>query len=204
MGWLIALGVIVILAVLPLGVWVKYDSDGPEARLIAGPVRILLYPRPKKQEKKKDKPQEAPKKTAKKSEKAEKPPKEKGGKLTDFLPLVKVGLDLLGDFRRKLRVKRLKLHLMMAGDDPCDLAVNYGRANASMAALLAQLDRLFVIKKQDVQIQCDFASEETTIVAGLELTVTVGRLLALAAVYGFRALTTYQNIKKQQEGGADL
>ena len=49
MGWFIALGILVILAILPLGVSAIYEAGGPLVRLIAGPVRIQLYPGKKKE-----------------------------------------------------------------------------------------------------------------------------------------------------------
>ena len=205
MGWIIALLILFLLTILPLGASVLYDEDGPRVRILAGPVKIQVFPMKKKA--KKDKPKkEAKKKPAKAEKPAKKPaPKPKsGGSWTDFLPLVRVALDLLNDLRRKLRVNELKLHLTMAGDDPCDLAVNYGRMNASLAALLTQLERFLVIKKRDVHIDCDFAASETVILARLDLTITLGRILSIAVVYGIRALTTFLNIKKQREGGADL
>ena len=205
MGWLIALLILFLLAILPLGASVLYDEDGPRVRIVAGPVKIQVFPMKKKA--KKDKPKkEAKKKPAKAEKPAKKPaPKpESGGSWTDFLPLVRIALDLLNDLRRKLRVNELKLHLTMAGDDPCDLAVNYGRMNASLAALIAQLERFLVIKKRDVHINCDFAASETVILARLDLTITLGRILSIAAVYGVRGLKTFLNIKKQREGGADL
>lgn len=210
MGWLIALAVLVLLAILPLGASVLYDEDGPRVRIVAGPLKIQVFPlkkKPKKNKPKVEKPKKdkKPKKAAPEGEKPEPFPKPKtGGSWTDFLPLVRVALDLLNDLRRKLRVDHLKLHLTMAGDDPCDLAVNYGRMNASLAALIAQLERFLVIKKRDVHIDCDFAASETVILARLDLTITLGRLLSIAAVYGVRALTTFLKIKKQREGGADL
>ena len=210
MGWLIALAVLVLLAILPLGASVLYDEDGPRVRVVAGPLKIQVFPlkkKPKKNKPKAEKPKKdkKPKKAAPEGEKPEPFPKPKtGGSWTDFLPLVRVALDLLNDLRRKLRVDHLKLHLTMAGDDPCDLAVNYGRMNASLAALIAQLERFLVIKKRDVHIDCDFAASETVILARLDLTITLGRLLSIAAVYGVRALTTFLKIKKQREGGADL
>ena len=213
MGWLIALAVIVLLAILPLGASVLYDEDGPRVRILAGPLKIQVFPLKKK--KKQDKPRKAksqkqkkPKKAGAETAPAEKPnpaPKPKsGGSWTDFLPLVRIALDLLNDLRRKLRVDHLKLHLTMAADDPCDLAVNYGRMNASLAGLIAQLERFLVIKKRDVHVDCDFAASETVIVARLDLTITLGRILSIAVRYGVRALTTFLKIKKQQEGGADL
>ena len=92
----------------------------------------------------------------------------------------------------------------MAADDPCDLAIQYGRMNASVAGLLAQLERFLVIKKRDVHIDCDFAASQTVILARLDLTITLGRILSLAVRYGIRSLKTYLKIKKQREGGADL
>lgn len=201
MGWLIALAVIVLLAVLPLGASVKYDSGGLLVRLIAGPARITLFPR-----KKKDKEEKKPKKETKKEElapKTEAAPKEKtGGKLTDFLPLVQVALDFLGEFRRKLRVNRLEMKIIMAGGDPCDLAVNYGRAWAALGNLVPLLERCFVIKKRDLEVECDFVAEETLIYARLDLTITLGRILSLAVRYGIRALREFLKIMKLRKGGA--
>lgn len=208
MGWLIFLAVLALLAILPLGASVLYDADGPRVRIVAGPVKIQVFPmkkKPKKDKTKKEKPQKEPKKPAQAGE-AQKPfPKPKtGGSWTDFLPLVQVVLDLINDLRRKLRVNHLLLHLTLAGDDPCDLAVNYGRMNASLAALIAQLERVLVIQKRDVHVDCDFTANETVILARLDLTITLGRILSIAVRHGVRGLMTFLKIKKQREGGADL
>ena len=218
MGWLITLGIVVLLAILPLGASVKYDADGPLVKLIAGPVKITLFPRPKKPKKEK-KPKE-PKKTPEKKEKPapvapkepakeqpaatpEKPEKKKsGGPVTDFLPLLKVALDLLNDFRRKLRVNRLEVKLVMAGGDPCDLAMNYGKAWAAIGNLMPRLEKVFVIKKRDIDVECDFVASQTTIYARLDLTITLGRILAAVFKFAFRALVEYLKITKKRKGGA--
>lgn len=198
MGWLIAAAVITLLAIAPLGVWVRYDLDGLLLKLIAGPVKLTLIPG-----KKKEKPQEEEKKPAKTQVTKSAAPKEKkGGSITDFLPLVQLALDLLGDFRRKLRVRKLELLLVMAGDDPCDLAVNYGRAWAAVGNLMPQLERLFVIKKKDVQVACDFTADKTTVFARVDITITLGRLLALVTVYGIKALREWIKINNLRKGGA--
>ena len=201
MGWLIGLGIVVLLAVLPLGVRIRYDCDGIAVTVLAGPVRILVFPRPKKEKKKKEKPKPEKKKTAP-SEK-EPPKKEKaGGSLTDFLPLVKLALELLNCFRRKLRVDNLRLKLVLAGDDPCDLAVNYGRAWAALGNLLPRLERVLVIRKRDLNVECDFTADSTVVTAGLDITITLGRLIALAVVYGLRGLKEFLSISKKRKGGA--
>ena len=217
-GWLIFLGVIVLIAIVPLGASVRYDAEGFRASLIAGPVKLLLYPRPKK-EKKEDKPKTAQPPEEKPETATQELPEgkpegapskdlgkpENGGSLLDFLPLLDVAMDMLHSLVGKLRVNVLQLRLTLAGDDPCDLAVNYGRAQAAGAALMAKLNEWLVIKNQDVGIACDFTADETKIIARLDLTITVGRAVSWAAVYGIRALTTFLKIKKQREkGGAAL
>ena len=215
MGWLIALGIVLLLAVLPIGVRIRYNAEGVLVKVIAGPVKITVFPLPgkkKKEEKKK------PKKKAKEAAAEEenlpkppqppKPPKEKkpkgetGGSLTDFLPLVKVALDFLGDFRQKLRLDNLYLRLIMAGNDPCDLAVNYGRAWAAVGNLLPQLEKWFVIKKRDIEVECDFETSQTLIIAHLDLTITLGRLLAAVLKFAVRALIEYLKFRKKRKGGA--
>ena len=203
MGWLIALGVLVLLAILPLGAAVRYNADGLVLKVIAGPIRIGILPKKKKEPK--PAAQEKPKKKTQGKKTAAKPaekPKEKGGPITDFLPLVQTALELLNSFRKKLRIKRLEMKLIMAGDDPCDLAVNYGKANVALGNLMPLLERCFVIKKRDLQVECDFEATETLIIARADVTITLGWLLAILVKYGLRALKQYLNIKNKRKGGA--
>ena len=221
MGWIITLGVLFLLAILPLGVSVKYDEDGAVVKVIAGPVKITLFPRPKKdktEKKQKIKDPETPKEPEKqadpakteqpvkepssKDEKKENPAKKSGGPITDFLPLVQIALDMLGAFRRRLRLNLLELKLIMAADDPCDLAVNYGRAWAAVGNLMPRLERVFVIKKRNIEVECDFESSQTKVIARLDLTITLGRIIATAVVYGVKALIEFLKIKNKRKGGA--
>ena len=210
MGVWIAAAIVLILAVLLLGVRVRYNSAGLILRVIAGPLKITVFPRkkkPKKQKVKQKKPKEE--QNAESSASEDKPPqppeaqpeqKEKGGSIARFLPFIKLGLKFLGDFRRKLRLDNLYVRLILAGDDPCDLAVNYGRIWAAVGNLMPQLERLFVIKKRDIQVECDFTASETCVVAHLDITITLGRLLALALVYGVRVLIEFLSMKRKGGG----
>lgn len=204
MGWLIALAVLILLAMLPLGVSAAYHADGALVNLILGPARIKLFPR-KKEDKKKEKPdKKTEEKEHKQKEDKPKDPGKNGGSVKDFLPLVRTALDFLGGFRRKLRVNRLEVKLILAADDPCDLAVNYGRAWAALGNLMPQLERLFVIKKRDLEVECDFTSNETRVIARLDLSITLGRLLGLLVRYGIRAVRQYFQIMNKRKGGANL
>ena len=201
MGWLIALGVLVLLAILPLGFTARYNADGAVLKVLAGPVAVQVYPAKKKKDKIKKKPAKEKKKKA--SGKAGEPAKKKeGGSFTDFLPLVSIALDLLRDFGGKLRVNRLELNLILAGDDPCDLAIQYGKACTAMGCLWPVLEEVFVIKKRDVKIQCDFEADQTLVDARLDMTITVGRLFALVGVHGFKAIKELIKIMNKRKGGA--
>lgn len=203
MGWLIALTVLLLIAAIPLGVLVRYDSRGPLVRVIAGFVRFTVIPVPKrtkKPKKEKSPKAEAPPKPA--LQPAQKEAEKKGGSLRDFLPLVNVLLDFMSSFRKKLRVNNLTLKLILAGDDPCDLALNYGRAWAALGNLMPMLDKIFVVGKRDCEIECDFTATQTLVVAQMELTIRFGRLISLGLVYGFRLLKELLIFKKKRKGGA--
>lgn len=242
MGWWIALAILVGLAILPLGVSVKYNADGIYLAIIAGPIRIRILPAKKKEKKprKEKKPEEnktpqppveealpappvkqapgeppatpleekypdldkTPGKVKKERKPREEPKEESGGSWTDFLSLIPIVFDFLGDFRRKLRVNRLELKLIMAADDPCDLAINYGRAWAALGNLLPQLERFLVIQKRDLEVECDFTATQTLVIARLDLTITLSRILAAVFKFAFRALMEFLKIMKKRKGGA--
>ena len=191
MGWLIALAVLVLLGCLPLGVRGIYAESGVTVDLLIGPVKKRLYPGQKKE--KAEKPKQNKEKTT--AAKTKKPASEekKGGSFADFL----------GDLRRKLRIQRLEMHLCMAGGDPCDLAINYGRAWAAVGNLMPHLERFFVIKKRDIQVSCDFVQSQTTIYVRGDITITLSRLLGLLLRHGWRAIKQYLKIINKQKGGAE-
>ena len=212
MGWGVFFVCLLVLAWIPLGIRVSYGEAGFEARVIAGPVRITLFPR--KNRKRKQKTADSSEKTTEETTKAssekkrpetettekDEPGMQSGGSLERFVPWIRLGLDFLGALRRKIRLNNLYLHVVLAGDDPCDLAVNYGRAWAAVGDLLPKLERIFVIRKRDIQVGCDFAAEKITVAARGDMTMTLGRTLCLGTIYGIRALKIFLTMKR--EGGA--
>ena len=214
MGWLVALGILFLLGLIPFGVSVIYDEDGVLARVIAGPLKIKVYPLPhkeKKPKKERTKNKEKPKKktsekaspaNAKKNTAEDTTKKKSGGAITDFLPLVSVVLKFLDGFRRKLRINVLDLKLIMAADDPCDLAVNYGKAWAAVGNLMPQLERVFVIQKRNIEVECDFTADKTLVIARVDLSITLGRILGLVFLLIGRAIVELIKILLKRKGGA--
>ncbi len=190
MVWLIILAVLCGLAVFPLGFSAVYREDNPGVWLLIGPLKFRVYP--------------GKEKTKKKESKSHKPFSPKGGSYRNFEPVVRVIFDFLGQFRKKIRVRDLQLRLTLAGEDPCDLAVNYGRAWAALGILAPQLERLFVIKKRNLTVDYDFAGDKTRIYAKVEATITLGRTLHLLSRHGIKVIKELLELKKLQKGGAQV
>ena len=210
MGWLIALGILVLLAVSPLGVSVHYDCDGPLVKIIASILRLQVVPSKKKNDKgtsrnknaKVDNKEQTKTGTGSSKTVAKEPAVKPGGNIMDFLPLVQLALEFLGAFTRKLRVKHLEMNLLLAGDDPCDLAVNYGKACVALGNLWPRLEEIFVISERDIKVQCDFEASQTLVTVHLDITITLGRLIQLVVSYGVRAIMQYIKITNKRKGGA--
>lgn len=206
MGWLIALGVLVLIAIIPAGASIFYDEDGFRAFVIAGPFRIPVFPIKKKEKKeKKEKPKKEVKKKTRETSPAKANPKEKkakGGSLLDFLPVLDKILDFLSAFRRKLRVPHLELKLILGGGDPSDVAYNYGRGWVVLGNLMPLLDSVLYIKKRDLEVECDFLAEKTTVVARFDISITIGRLLSLVIVQGVPVLYKLLKVLNKRKGGA--
>ena len=128
--------------------------------------------------------------------------KKSGGPITDFLPLVKTVFEMLGAFRRRLRVNVLELKLVMAGGDPADLGINYARVWTAIGNFQPYLERFFVIKKRKIEVECDFCASQTLVTARLDLTITFGRIIGTVVFYGVKALIQFLKINKKRKGGA--
>lgn len=200
MGWLIALGVLVAVGLIPLGALVRYDQDGFRVKLVAGVLRFTVYPFP---ERKRAKPKKEKKKQPPKQQAAPKPQQEekKGGRLQDFYPFLQLGLRFMKELRRKLCINHLVLRLTLAGDDPCDLAVAYGRTWAALGSLIPVLERFFNIRKRTIDVQCDFNGEDILLETQAELTLRIYQLVQMTAVYGYLVIKEFLQMKKKRKGG---
>ena len=227
MLWLIIPGILILFCLLPLGIGAVYGKQDPRVCLILWKVKIPLYPRKPKKPKKEKAPVK-PSGNSPRQENKQQPVLSKGQKPTkeakqeaspakdkkpseeakqeedapwDFEKLKSILhliVPFLGDLRRKIRITRLQGYLLLAGGDPCDLAVNYGRAWAALGNLQALLNRAFVIKKQDLQVGCDFAGDNTLFYGRADITITLGRLLSLVLRYGWKLLKS-NKMKKAVE-----
>lgn len=178
---------------IPVGVDARYGPDGMLLAAKLGFVRIQLLPQRKKR-KKKPKPRKASSKAQPQrpaQPRAQRSPLLSGG-LSGLMELLELACRMLGDLRRKLRVNELTLFVCIPGaDDPAKAAIGYGRAWAAIGALTPLLERLFVIKKRDIQPTLDYNTTTLQVQAHLVTSITIGRAFALALRAGFGFLRLY-------------
>lgn len=215
-GWIILgviVGILLLINLLPVGAYCRYDGDSL-IQLWIGPFRIRLYPsKPKTQKQQEKAERKKAEKAQKKKDKKEtslvqkKPKKEKSDtpkeplpdKIAGILPFVKLVTEFLGKFRRKFLIKKLYLHIRLAGNDPAKLGVNTGRAWAAIASVMPILKSRFRIRSSDVQVSPDFVGTKTEVELVLHIRLIVGAVVLLALRYGIRGLKLYLKQKSDKK-----
>ena len=199
MTLLVIFTVLVLIGCIPVGVDARYNAEGVFLAAKLGPLRLQLLPqkpkkKPKKRKQQKKQPEKAP---AKAGTQEKKPNPLLSGGVDGLMQLLDLAFDMLGDLRRKLRVNELMLRVLIGGaDDPAKAAMGYGRAWAAIGVITPALERLFVIKKRDIQPALDYTISNTQVDAQLVTTITIGRSLALALRAGIRFLKILNERKK--------
>ena len=189
---------LVLIGCIPVGVDARYNAEGGPKKLRQSRTARRPTRRKPKKKKKQQKQQKKPEKAPEKAASQEKKPNPiLSGGVDEILQLLDIVLDTLGDLRRKLRVNELTLYVRIGGsDDPAKAAMGYGRAWAAIGAITPSLERLFVIKKRDIQPALDYTISNTQVDAHLVTTITIGRSLALALRAGIRFLKILNERKK--------
>ncbi len=195
MGWWIALwivlglgGIVTVLIFLPVGIRVRYEDEQLKMWYTIGPIRLLRYPDTQSQKKKQKESKLTVRTVLHEPIKAN---QRYDSLLGEFMAELKTTLELFWALRPKLCIKRLVLKLVLAGDDPCAVAMEYGGAWAAIGELFPVLDGAFTIKKHDIAVECDFSNgSKTTLEAKLDITIGLGRLISRLVRYIFDTLDT--------------
>lgn len=184
-GLIVALCALVLLAVILLlrvGVQVEYGRPALAVRVRIGPGYVRVLPAKRKEDASKSrKKDEKPKKTTKK-------PAKKGQTLEllrAFLPLV---LRTIKRLCGKLRVDTLDMVLTAGAEDPGDAALQYGRANALLGSLWQPIVTTCHVVDGHARVDVDFDAKHPEIYLLADLSLRIGQLLALAAVFAVQAL----------------
>ena len=206
----IILGILLALALLlaalltvPVKLRFSYEDGAPQLWVRYGPVRRQIFPAPEKEEKSSSKKEKTKKKKkpSKKKEKKEKPAKKKAGInreqiLYTLEKLPPILGRALGGTRRRVRIKPLKVHLLVAGYDPADTAVLYGKLEAALSAFLPVLRRAVRIRDEDIRLFLDFSQEQMDCIAELGTTLRPWDLLAVGGRAGISLLRWFQGFRR--------
>ena len=199
-----------VLAWTPVGIQIILDA-GIQVRAQVGIVRVTVYPlRNSGKTKKGKKPAPTGKgqgdgdKSAKKSFSIPSP-QQVAYTIETFMPLFRRVLHWTG---QHLQVRQFHLQIAFGGDDPADVALLYGKAQAAVSALLPQLERLIHIKKTQVLFSTDYQADRTEYSGILEIRLHLGALLLLAVstlrsvtvwLRGYRAMSMDRKAQEQKQ-----
>ena len=196
---LIVLLVFWLISLIRVGGRVRYGEAGLFAFVLAGPLKLQVFPAKPREEKPKKK---KPKKEKKPKEKKPKP-EGQPGTLSRLMQLLPVVGQACGALKRKIRIDDLKLELIWGGSDPAAIAIGYGQANAALGMLWPILDNNFKVKRHSFQIGMDYGRTQPAVELEAALTYTIGQIVALAVHYGVKTLFIWgksgKSPKKRQE-----
>ena len=193
---LIILLVLSVIALIPVGVDGGYNKKGLRLFIRIGPFSLRLIPagRLVASFTKPDKPKK-PKPIKEKSAEKKKPEKPKLSK-DELFALIKMGLNALSRFRRKLTIDYLRIHITIAASDPFSAAMGYGAANAALSAIVPLAERAFNITEKDFSTSCDFLAEKTDIDFWLTASIQIWEILYVATAFGIDFLKHKRSEKK--------
>lgn len=190
MIWIVLGCVVLVLALLllvPVRAKASYSKEGARLALALGPITVPVVPRPAKRRKKKKK------KQPQEREKVPQPEKGEGQKLLEtilspgswkkfrrYLPLI---CEAAGELRRKMIVRRLKIHLVWAGEDPASAAIGYGMINGVIGGIWNLIDGSFRVKDHKFVVDLDYDKKEPQVAAQAVVSLTVGQCLSFALRY---------------------
>lgn len=200
---------VAVLLLIPVNLRVSYEAGTLQAWLRYASKTITLYPPGEKKEEKSEPEQRStakPKEEKLKKEKTE-PNWEQISYSLDILP--RVLLRALRRTGRRIVITPLKVHLLVAGADPADTAVLYGKLQGVLAATLPPLHKTVRIREQDIRLFLDFCEERMDCIAEVGVRIRPWDMLvvALSAIggvikwyFGFkkRASTPEASHKKKQ------
>ena len=117
-----------------------------------------------------------------------------------FWDVFKRFIIFLNEFRQTVKIKNLQFKLILAGSDPYNLSINYGRCWVVLGNLFPYLETLFTIQKRNLEIECDYLAESTQIDFLVDIRLPLKTLVKLLMRHG-TLIDNYKTIKKEAKDG---
>lgn len=170
----------ILIGMIRLGVSFDFVDEKLRLSLILAGLHVQVIPskKPKKEKKPKEPKPEKPVKEEK--PKKEKKPKQKKKKASllhitfdDVIAILKKVIKGLGKVTGGFQCSRFLMHLTVAGKDPYDTAVAFGRVNAALNILAPMCDERFRCRDVDVWTDMDFQERFPRLDLGADITIRI-------------------------------
>jgi len=160
------LGIVALFLFIPARIRLRY-VDALEVWAGVGPITLKVLPERPRKRKKTSASKIVKSKKAKKSSKKLTLGRVKAPKLSALLPknvtletllaYARLGREALGGMFRTVRIRHLKLHAVVAADDPACAALAYGGTSAAIHALLPAFEGIINWRRAEMVIDVDFS-----------------------------------------------
>ncbi len=196
---LIVLSVLFLIALIRVRLVVEYDGEGFRGFVGIYPIKIIRFPKKRKQSKNKEK------KLTEKKKDADIDKKEKSyGSLKELTWMIKPALKTLGKLVRMITVKKIKADIRLSGGNAASTALLYGKVCAGVSSFFPILDSKVKIKKKQIFISPDFEAAETTISLYANMYLRVWKLVVIGVFLLYQLINkkrTMEEKKGNEENG---
>lgn len=193
-----------LLLMIPVSFHFKFDGK-PELILQYMFIKIRLVPpkeKPQRQEEFKQEEKQSQEKSPKKDNRFKKLYQKRGldGLFEIVGEVVSIIKDTSSMVLRHIVIKKLKIDLLIVGDDAADSAMKYGYACSLIYPMVSFIDSTIKLQKREIDIEAGFNKEETKVLA--ETKVNIRPWFALGAILlgGFRSIKLILGLKNDMEG----
>lgn len=193
--FLVLAAVLILVLLIPVGIRVRYGQEKMQLWYSIGPLRIRHHAKDSDDKRTSKASKTNIRKIFSESINAN---RKYDGVLGEFLAELKTVLGLFWKLAPKLRIKRLVMKLHIAGENPAAVALQYGGAWTAIGCLLPVLEEAFVLKKRELDVDCNYSGDKTTLDAELDITIGLGRLIFCLIRYVMPALEQPVNINTER------
>ena len=196
----IILLVLTVLLLIPINIRVSYECKELRAWISYASWKMMLFPRPEKNEQTQEQAAADSKKKISAEAKSEKKKKLNWAQISYSLEeLPRILLRALRCTGRRITILPLKCHILIATSDPADTAVLYGRLEGVLAATLPSLHRKIRIREQDIRLFPDFCGDQMDVIADIGIRIRLGDILLVAISAAGALVKWYFGLKKRAD-----
>ena len=191
---ILLLAALLVVLLIPVSVRISYEDKRFLVRFSYASWKKTLYSAEEKEEEQ----------AVDETEKETKPQKEVKPKAKPNLKQIIYSLDVLPGIllralrrtMRRIRIKPLKIHILIALGDPADTALLYGNLSGVLNATLPMLHRAVRIEDQDIQLFPDFSREGMDCIADVGIRIRPLDILVVAVLALGGMIKWYSGYKK--------